>query len=1052
MAGEDLRFFTNEPEHDLYSRFSKILQCNTQFFDVLVGYFRTSGFFRLYPAMEDVEHVRILVGLSVDPYTVDIIDRAAKPTIKEAEDRFAQGIEREFEHSATSAEVEQGVHKFIEWLKSGKLEMRMYVKAPIHAKVYIMRKDQTKADYFGSVITGSSNFSEAGLLNNLEFNVELKDQPDVKFAFDKFEELWAEGVPIQDTFVDTIEKKTWLRNDITPYEIYLKTLYEFFREEINEDKDNSLENLLPDGYMRLQYQIDAVIQARKVLEAYNGVFIADVVGLGKTYICAMLAKSLGKGRKLVICPPVLVSYWEEVLLEFNVAAKVISLGKLDDILKSDVKYDYVFVDEAHRFRNAGTDSYSKLHEICYGAKVILISATPINNYTSDIENQIYLFQPKHNSNIVGVKNLEGFFASLRGKLKGLDKGSKEYMDQLRENSEEIRDKILRHIMIRRTRTEIEQYYHDDLQKQGLTFPKMGAPEQIIYTFDDVTDSIFTETIKAIKDPKYGGTFTYSRYKPLTYLKDPTKYSTQIAGQENMGGFMKGILVKRLESSFYAFRMTLSRFIDSYEKFIKMYNSGDVWISKKVDVYDLLDSGDTDQLMKMLEDENGFHFKKSDFKPKFIIDLNNDLNTLKALQGMWASIDTDPKLDKFCEELQNNKKLLGNKKIIFTESKETAEYLGQSLRKIYGTRVISFSGQSSAGLKAKIEDSFNPKYVSHENDRFDVLITTDVLAEGINLHRANALINYDLPWNPTRIMQRVGRINRVGTAYDQIYVFNFFPTAQSSKHLPLKDRILEKLQAFNDTLGNDIKYLSDEEEVSSQKLFEDLNANLDQQEQSTNPELAYLAVIRQIRDNNRPLFEKIKKLPKKSKTGRYSPLVKQPSTITFIRKGALKDFFITGNEPKQISFIEAIKYLDCNPDEKKVDVGSTYYDQYKGNNRAFDDSLTEGEIIEVGKAPIKGNDAKVMRALRAIENEPTLTDDQEDVIRRLELAYENGDIPQNISKKIVKDMKEEQDLGQLYFTIVNQIPDQYLYGRQDAVLPSEGKKQVILSCYLEEKAE
>lgn len=1047
MLQNDLRFFTNEPERDLYSRFAVILKNNTQFFDVLVGYFRTSGFFKLYPALEAVEKIRILVGLSVDKYTVDIIDQAnvERLTIKQATEQFEKGVEEEFEKSATSEEIEKGVRTFIDWLKFGKIEMRMYAESPIHAKVYIMRKNPTKdPENYGSVITGSSNFSEAGLLNNLEFNVELKDSADVHFALDKFEELWKDGVPIQDAYVDAVKKKTWLRNDITPYEIYLKTLYEFFREELNADKDMP-KDLLPEGYMRLQYQLDAVTQAKKTLQAYNGVFISDVVGLGKTYICAMLAKSLGKGKKLIICPPVLVSYWEEVLLEFDVAARVVSLGKLDDILNSDTEYDYVFVDEAHRFRNAGTDSFSKLHEICYGKKVVLISATPINNYTSDIENQIYLFQPKHNSNIVGVKNLEGFFASLKGKLKGLEKGTPDYLAQIRANSEEIRDKILRHIMIRRTRTEIEQYYHDDLQKQGLSFPELGAPEQIIYTFDETTDGIFTETVAAIKD------FTYSRYKPLTYLKDPKKYASMLAAQHNMGGFMKGILVKRLESSFYAFRMTLSRFIESYEKFIEMYNTkGEVWISKKVDVYELVDSGEIDKLMKMVEEDNAFHFMTSEFKSNFIIDLNKDLSKLKYLRDLWDSVTTDPKLDKFCEDLQNDQKLLGNKKIIFTESKETAGYLEDALKKLYGERVISYSGDSSAKLKSDIEDSFNPKYEGKGNDRYDVLITTDVLAEGINLHRSNALINYDLPWNPTRIMQRVGRINRVGTEHNEIYVFNFFPTAQSSKHMPLKDRILEKLQAFHDTLGEDFKYLSDEEVVSSQKLFDDLTSNLDQEEESTSPELAYLAVIRQIRDNDKSLFEKIKRLPKKSKTGRNSDRVKTDSTVTFIRKGALKEFFITGsNETNQISFIETARLLECEPDEEKVNVGAAYYNHFELNNKAFDDSLVQEDVIEVAKAPLRGNDMKVMHVLRALQNEPTLTDDQEDIVKRLIRAFENGDIPQNVTKSIVKELGQTEDLGETYFVISNNVPDQYLYERKDAVLTYDGDKQVILSCYMKE---
>lgn len=638
VQNTDLTFFTNEPERDLYSRFSKILKSNTQFFDVLVGYFRTSGFFKMYDAMETVEKIRILVGLNVDKYTVKIIDKAnaeikyEAPTMKEAKESFSENVENEFAQSDTTSQIEQGVRTFIEWLKNGKLEMRMYVDAPIHAKVYIMRKDMNKIpDTYGSVITGSSNFSEAGLQNNLEFNVELKDSRDVQFALEKFEELWVQGVPVTEEYIEAVEKKTWLRNDITPYEIYLKTLYEFFREEINSDKDLLADNLLPDGYMKLQYQIDAVVQAKKILEAYNGVFISDVVGLGKTYICAMLAKSLKKGRKLVICPPVLVDYWKDVLLEFDVAAEVKSLGKLESILEKGVdKYKYVFIDEAHRFRNQGTESFSKLHKICYGKKVVLISATPINNYSSDIENQIYLFQPKHNSTIIGVKNLEGFFRELRTKEKKYTKGTQMYLDQLRENSEEIRDKILRHIMIRRTRGEIKEYYAEDLKRQGLSFPKLGTPEPIVYTFDDDTNMVFNETVDVIKN------FKYSRYKPLVYLKDTKKYASLLTSQHNMGGFMKSILVKRLESSFYAFKNTLQRFQDSYEKFIAMYDSGEVYISKKIDVYDLLDNGDDDKLMDLVEAETVMHFKSTDFNEKFIKDLKWDLTKLKYLSSMWAN--------------------------------------------------------------------------------------------------------------------------------------------------------------------------------------------------------------------------------------------------------------------------------------------------------------------------------------------------------------------------------------------------------------------------------
>ena len=677
MVHTDLKFFTNEPERDLYSRFAAILKSNTQFFDVLVGYFRASGFFKMYEALEQVEKIRILVGLNVDRYTVKIIDRvndeAQYATISTADGKemIADEIEKEFETAASSAQVEKGVRVFMDWLKSGKLEMRMYTEAPIHAKVYIMRKDQEKVpDTFGSVITGSSNFSEAGLVNNLEFNVELKDYADVKFALDKFEELWAQGTDIRDTYIEAVEQHTWMRDDITPYQLYLKTLYEFFKEEINADKEN-FETLLPEGYMRLQYQIDAVTQARQKLDAYNGVFISDVVGLGKTYICAMLANSFNRNAyKLIVCPPVLVDYWRSVLQEFDVArCDVESLGKLDKIIaRGTDKYSYVFVDEAHRFRNSGTEAFTELHQICRDKKVILISATPINNYTSDVENQIYLFQAKQSGTINGIKNIEGFFRGLNAKLAKKPKGSAAYMEQLRENSEIIRDKLIREVMIRRTRSEIQQYYADDLAKQGLSFPKAGSPEKIIYSFDEETDDAFSQTINIIKD------FKYARYTPLLYLKDKKKYATMLAAQRNMGGFMKGILVKRLESSFYAFRKTLERFIESYEKFIEMSKTGKIYISKKVNVYDLLDDGNTQKLMYLIEQQDVMEFETKEFSSQFFRDLQADLAQLKSMQFIWSLIGNDPKLNEFKRNLTTNPLMKGKKAIVFTESTETAQYL------------------------------------------------------------------------------------------------------------------------------------------------------------------------------------------------------------------------------------------------------------------------------------------------------------------------------------------------------------------------------------------
>ncbi len=1052
MKYTDTKFFTNEPNNTLYERFAAVLKSNTQFFDILVGYFRSSGFFSMYEALKDVEKIRILVGLNVDKHTIDFYDLANEQytvfdiSTNQGKVIMQKEVEQEFAETEPSSDVEQGVRIFIEWLKSGKMEMRMYIKNPIHAKVYIMRKDPEKVpDMFGNVITGSSNFSVAGLKNNLEFNVELKDAPDVKYALDRFEALWADGIDIKDAYIEAIEQNTWMRDDITPYEIFLKTLYEYFKEEINDDK-NKIDELLPKGYMPLQYQFDAVTQAKKKLDAYNGVFISDVVGLGKTYICALLAKTFNRSAwKLIICPPVLKDYWESVLKEFDVArCDVESLGKLDKVIsKGTDKYEYVFIDEAHRFRNSDNESYSMLHQICRGKKIILISATPINNYTSDIENQLYLFQAKQSGNINGIKNLDGFFRKLEGQLKKFEKGSSEYKKQLHENSELIRDRLLREVMVRRTRSEVQKYYAKDLESQGLTFPKTGNPEKIIYTFDEQMDKSFSETIETIK------TFKYARYTPLLYLREKDEYSTILVAQRNMGGFMKGVLVKRLESSFFAFRRTLGRFIESYENFIKMYEAGEVYISKKVNVYDLLENEDEAALSYHIEHQNIMKFDSGKFEPTFIRDLRNDLIQLLYLRDMWADIKTDPKLEEFRNQLLNNETIKGKKIIVFTESKETAEYLADNLKDIYGSRLVYFSGQSSSSLKASIEDSFNPKFKEKGNDKYDLLITTDVLAEGINLHRANILINYDLPWNPTRIMQRVGRINRVGSEFDRIFVYNFFPTAQAASQMPLEDRIMEKLQAFHDTLGNDFKILSEEEDVTPKGLFERLNSNPDDDETSTNPELAYLQKIREIRDTNTDLYSRIRAIPPKAKTGKKSPVKDEHSTLSFIRKGAYKTFFKNASEePQQMTFMEAIQQIECEPDELKLSVGSDYYEQLKINTNAFDEFLREEKEITLEKPMLTGNDKKAITLFKAILSSRKLTEDEEEVARKLIARWENGEINDKVSKDVIKESKLSHiDAVELYHALMKHIPETYLEDVHDKQEKDNAVKEVVLSCYL-----
>ena len=291
--------------------------------------------------------------------------------------------------------------------------------------------------------------------------------------------MWKESVDISEDFIDTITKKTWLNDQILPYELYLKLIYEYLEEDIN--LADEFDPFLPDGFMKLKYQNQAAVQAKKILETYNGVFLADVVGLGKTFITALLLQQL-RGRTLIVCPPVLKEYWRSSLFDFGIRSfEVESLGKLEYIIKKGLeRFDYIVVDEAHRFRNENTQSYANLLDICRGKKVILVTATPLNNTVDDIFAQLKLFQSPKNSTIPGIPNLEKYFSGFRTRLKKLEKDDPQYKTLTKEISDDIRNSILRYVMVRRTRKDVMTYFKQDMKMQGLTFPALDNPQKIVY--------------------------------------------------------------------------------------------------------------------------------------------------------------------------------------------------------------------------------------------------------------------------------------------------------------------------------------------------------------------------------------------------------------------------------------------------------------------------------------------------------------------------------------------------------------------------------------------
>ncbi len=1056
----DLTFFTNEVGSGLLDRFKKTLK-DVRFFDVLVGYFRSSGFFHLYDSFEGVEKARILVGLSVDKRTYQILDSSGQEGIPFGshdliKQTFGNHLLEEAETTPDRPDIEQGIRKFCEFIKSGKIELKAHPSKNIHAKVYISRYKEGDRD-FGNVITGSSNFSESGLVSQYEFNVQLKNRTDVEFALDKFEKLWAQGVDISDYFVDTINSKTWLNDSITPYQIYLKLLYEYFREDLSIDDELFYKNF-PRDFMQLKYQEQAVFNAKKILDEYGGVFLSDVVGLGKTYISAMLASQL-PGRNLVVASPALLersnpNSWPNVFHDFKVASQFESVGKLSKIIEDGTdRYDNIFIDEAHRFRSEANMSYELLSQICRGKKVILVTATPLNNRPSDILSQIKLFQKGKSSTIPGLKNLDLFFNGLEKRLRGLDRQANydEYMSIVKDNAHQIRDRILKHLMVRRTRKEIELYFGADLSRQSLKFPAVEKPVPLFYALDAKLNKIFMDTIRLITDRRK---FTYARYGPLLYLKDRLDPNEEVR-QKNLMSFMRTLLVKRLESSFYAFHKTIQRFIDSYEAFLQAYRKGYVYLSDKHfnKIVEYLMNDDYDGIQRLLDEDKAEQYNSSDFTPAFRKDLENDLNTLKEIQSFWKQVNHDPKIDALVEAIQKKKTLRQNKIILFTESKETGEYLEAQLEKRLEEDILFYHGSSHKQELKTVIANFDNK-AKNKEDKYRILIATEVLSEGINLHRSNVVINYDIPWNPTRMIQRVGRINRVDTPHEIIHTFNFFPTEQSNDLIKLKEAAIAKINYFIEMLGNDAKLLTDGEEIKSFELFNKLTSKeyILGEDVDQDSELRHLHVIKEIRDNNPDLFDSIKRLPRKCRSGRKVEshhVVEPNSVVTYFRKGRLEKFYAGSNEKSgEMDFITAANLFEADKETKRMPFGANFFGLLDRNKAQMDADLQEVEDkAEEVRGGSRDNAVRILKILKSkeIRSFKGFTEDAEVFLKGVVKLLEEGAVSKNLTKRVFRELKPETQPLRIFGILKKNIPEDYFRGTASRhELSRFSTREVILS--------
>jgi len=681
-------FFTNKNDNNLFIKFQGVLENipNLNSFDALVGYFRSTGYFKLRPYLENILHIRILVGINVDLLAAQysaLGQQYLKDPI-ETKDAFLERLKTDIEEAEYNKDIENGIFLFIEDIVTGKIQIKAHPEKNLHAKIYIFKPENFNANSTGTVITGSSNFTDNGLgtseKSNYEFNVELRRYDDIKFASDEFEALWLEAIDILPIDVQGLKKVTYLNDEFTPFELYIKLLIEYFGRRIDYDPAN-VDLLLPDNYKRLTYQAEAAIEGYEKLTKYNGVFLADVVGLGKTIIASIIAKKFvfenGYHSKiLIVYPPALEANWKKTIKDFHIwnNCSFISTGSLHKVIDNEIldypnadEYDLIIIDEAHKFRNDTSQMYEKLQTITktdrripgvdgdVKKKVMLLTATPLNNHPADIENQVYLFQDKRNSNLPAVKDLQQFFTPLKEEYDKLKKDRVLNVKKVKAIFDKIRDKVVEPLVIRRTRTDIlnNPEYLKDIKEQGIEFPEINPPNEVNYEFDDNLSQLFDKTITLLtgldENGKEVGGLGYYRYRAIEYLineEDRKRYGDVESISGRLSAIMKTLLVKRLESSFYAFKMSLGRLLKNTDHMIKMFEDDKVYVAPDIDVNKYLDEGDEEGLEAKINSKGGNNqiYQTKDFKETFIPLLKLDRKMVADLVEAWKEINYDPKLE------------------------------------------------------------------------------------------------------------------------------------------------------------------------------------------------------------------------------------------------------------------------------------------------------------------------------------------------------------------------------------------------------------------------
>jgi superfamily II DNA or RNA helicase len=831
----------NSRDNLLVTHVNKLLD-NAEFSRMAVGYFYLSGFEAIREKLHKIKKLRLIIGNRTNQQTLEELvkghlsrdlrettlrrqqllnNRQKQQLLQLTQNEYAEDMALMVQND----DNENGLAALWQLIRDGKIDIRVFTKGTLHSKAYLF--DLPETDYLeGIAIVGSSNLSISGLSNNSELNVKITNPNDYKEVKNWFDRLWEESEDFNELFMNVVQE-SWFRKKVTPYEIYNKTLYNLIKDRIEIKQHSALTAF--DQSLLYPFQRDAYNRAIDILEnpdhPQNGVFISDVVGLGKSYIAIALISyywSIKQKASLVICPASLKPMWEDYKEEYHLRCKIVASSELiypDDntkfTLNDEQKYDgygVVVIDESHNFRNPDTQRYRILAPYLQGRKTILLTATPQNNTVWDIYHQIKLFHQSDVADLsISPNNLKNYFRTYE------------------KNPEKIAE-LLQHFLIRRTRRDIinSPRYTDWVSRNQ--FPKRNLHTleyDIEETYSEANkEPIYDFLLDKLFEPNKTGRFHYSIYDLTSFLKSQARKKKEYIGLSYIGelvrGLLKVLLFKRLESSMQAFYLSIDRMIKRHEYLLQSIQLGYVITGKAEQLELFLESDDE------LEDEKVNKYSIADFEKGKLIDaIQEDREVLEEIAGfikpMLDDIDRDKKFQIFLHEVvkkHQNKKLL-----IFSEFSDTVNYLYKHLKAYYPHVAISriSSKVANSKEKASIIRRFAPKSntkagLDQREQEIQFLITTDVLSEGQNLQDARIVINYDFHWNPVRLIQRIGRVDRIGTEADTIEVYNFLPDDKFTLQLDLKSRVQNRINEIQQIFGLDSKVLSEDEILNERSVF------------------------------------------------------------------------------------------------------------------------------------------------------------------------------------------------------------------------------------------